>query len=163
MINVEYIEGAQESLYLIEPLWQSLIIYHKNKSKYFTGNYANKRFQDRVNELTDDSKKAMRVDLVKDKDTGQYIGYCISTINKGYCISTINKEMIGEIESLYVEEEYRRHGIGSQLMEKALEWLDKNKVKSKTIAVGDGNENVIDFYNHYGFQVRTTILEQVSN
>lgn len=81
MINVEYIEGAQESLSLIEPLWQSLIIYHKNKSKHFEDTYENKRFQDRVNELTDDSKVAMRVNLVKDKDTGQYIGYCISTIN----------------------------------------------------------------------------------
>lgn len=154
MINVEYIEGAQESLYLIEPLWQSLIIYHKNKSKHFADTYANKRFQDRVNELTDDSKVAMRVNLVKDKDTGQYIGYCISTINK---------EMIGEIDSLYVEKEYRKHGIGSQLMENALEWLDKNKVKSKIVAVGDENENVIDFYNHYGFHVRKIILAQVSN
>ena len=82
----------------------------------------------------------MRVDLVKDKDTGQYIGYCISTIDK---------EMIGEIDSLYVEKENRKHGIGSQLMEKNLEWLDKNKVKSKIVAVGDGNENVIDFYNEF--------------
>jgi ribosomal protein S18 acetylase RimI-like enzyme len=153
MINVEYIKGAQESLYLIESLWQGSRTHHKNKSKHFAEIYANKRFQDRVNELTDDSKVAMRVDLVKDKDTEQYIGYCISTIDK---------EMIGEIDSLYVEKEYRKHGIGSQLMEKALEWLDKNKVKSKIVAVGDGNENVIDFYNHYGFHIRKIILEQVS-
>ncbi|AKB66258.1 GNAT family N-acetyltransferase [Methanosarcina mazei] len=154
MINVEYTDGAQESLYLIESLWQGSRTHHKNKSKYFADTYANKRFQDRVNELTDDSKAAMRVNLVKDKDTGQYIGYCISTIDK---------EMIGEIDSLYVEKEYRKHGIGSQLMEKALEWLDKNKVKSKIVAVGDGNEKVIDFYNHYGFYIRKIILEQVSN
>lgn len=49
MINVEYVEGAQESLYLIQPLWQDLRIHHKNKSKYFTDYYENKRFQDRVN------------------------------------------------------------------------------------------------------------------
>lgn len=154
MINVEYIEGSQEVLYLIQPLWERLKDYHQNKSKYFADNYANKRFQDRINELTDNSKVGMKVNLVKDKDTGQYIGYCISTINK---------EMIGEIDSLYVEKEYRKQGIGSQLMERALEWLDKNKVKSKIIAVGDGNENIIDFYNYYGFQVRKIILEQASN
>jgi Acetyltransferases len=154
MINVEYIEGSQEVLYLIQPLWEKLRDHHQNKSKYFADTYANKRFQDRVNELTDDSKVGMKVDLVKDKDTGQYIGYCISTINK---------EIIGEIDSLYVEKEYRKQGIGSQLMERALEWLDKNKVKSKIVAVGDGNENVIDFYNHYGFHIRKIILGQVSN
>lgn len=154
MINVEYIEGSQEVLYLIQPMWERLKDYHQNKSKYFADNYANKRFQDRINELTDNSKVGMKVNLVKDKDTGQYIGYCISTINK---------EMIGEIDSLYVEKEYRKQGIGSQLMERSLEWLDKNKVKSKIIAVGDGNENVIDFYNHYGFHIRKIILGQVSN
>ncbi len=154
MINVEYIEGAQESLYLIQPLWEGSRTYHKNKSKYFADIYANKRFQDRVNELTDDSKVGMKVNLVKNIDTGQYIGYCISTINK---------EMIGEIDSLYVEKEYRKQGIGSQLMERALEWLDKNKVKSKIVSIGDGNENIIDFYNRYGFHIRKIILEQVSN
>ena len=61
MINVEYTDGAQESLYLIESLWQGSRTHHKNKSKYFADTYANKRFQDRVNELTDDSKAAMRV------------------------------------------------------------------------------------------------------
>ena len=154
MINVEHVEGAQESLYLIQPLWQNLRNHHKNKSRYFADTYANKKFQDRVNELTDDSKVGIRVNLVKDKDTGQYIGYCVSTINK---------EMIGEIDSLDVEKEYRKHGIGNELMKRALEWLDKNKVKSKRVVVGDGNENVIDFYNHYGFYIRKIVLEQVSD
>lgn len=154
MINVEYVEGAQESIYLIQPLWHVSRVYHKNKSKYFADTYANKRFQDRVNELTDNSKVGMRVDLVKDKDKEKYIGYCVSTINK---------EMIGEIDSLYVKKEYRNHGIGNQLMKRALQWLDKNKVKSKIVSIGDGNENVIDFYNHYGFHIRKIVLEQVSD
>lgn len=153
MINVEYLEGGQESINLIQPLWQNLRIYHKNKSKYFADIYANKIFQDRVNELTAD-KMGMRVNLVKDNDTGQYIGYCVSTIDK---------EMIGEIDSLYVEEEYRKHGIGNELMKRALEWLDKNKVKSKRVVVADGNEKVIDFYNHYGFYSRKIVLEQISD
>jgi ribosomal protein S18 acetylase RimI-like enzyme len=154
MVNIEYVEGAQELLWLIQPLWQDLRIYHKDKSKYFADFYANKKFKDRVNELTDDSKVGIRVNSVKDKDTGQYIGYCISTINK---------EMIGEIDSLYVEKEYRKCGIGNELMTRALKWMDKNNVKSKIVIVGDGNEEVIDFYNHYGFRIRKTVLEQVSD
>lgn len=154
MINVEYVEGGQESIYLIQPLWQNLRIHHKNKSKYFADTYATKRFQDRVGELTADSKVGIKVNLVKDKDTDQYIGYCVSTIDK---------EMIGEIDSLYVKKEYRKHGIGNELMRRALEWLDKNKVKSKRVVVAHGNENVIDFYNHYGFYIRKTVLEQISD
>ena len=153
MINVEYVESGQESINLIQPLWQNLRKYHKNKSKYFADIYAYKRFQERVKELTDD-KMGMRVILVKDKDTGQYIGYCVSTIDK---------EMIGEIDSLYVEKEYRKYGIGNELMKRALEWLDENKVKSKRVVVAGGNEKVIDFYNHYGFHIRKIVLEQVSD
>ncbi|MGA9188133.1 MAG: GNAT family N-acetyltransferase [Methanosarcina sp.] len=151
MINVEYVEGGQESIYLIQPLWQNLRIHHINKSKRFAYIYVNKTFQDRVNELTAD-KVSMKVNLVKDEDTGQYIGYCVSTIDK---------EMIGEISSLYVEKEYRKRDIGNELMKRALEWLDKNKVKSKRTVVAEGNEEVIDFYNHYGFYIRKIILEQV--
>jgi ribosomal protein S18 acetylase RimI-like enzyme len=154
MTNVEYVEGAKELLHLIQPLWQNSKTYHKDKSKYFADIYANKLFQDRVNELTDNSKAGMRVSLVQDTDTGKYIGYCVSTINK---------EMIGEIDSLYVEEEYRKQGIGNQLMKRALKWMDENKVKSKIVVVGDGNENVIDFYNNYGFHIRKIVLEQISD
>lgn len=154
MIDVEFIEGGQESIYFIQPLWQKLRIYHKNKSKYFADTYANKRFQDRVDELTADLKVGIRVNLAKDNDTGQYIGYCVSTIDK---------EMIGEIDSLYVEKEYRKRGIGNELMKRALEWLDINRVKSKRVVVAEGNEKVIDFYNHYGFYIRRIVLEQVSD
>lgn len=154
MINVEFIESGQESIYLVQPLWQKLRIYHKNKSKHFADTYANKSFQDRVDELTADSKVGIRVNLVKDKDTGQYIGYCVSTIDK---------EMIGEIDSLYVEKEYRNQGIGNELMKRALEWLDENKVILKIVVVAEGNEKVIDFYNHYGFRIRKMVLVQVSD
>jgi ribosomal protein S18 acetylase RimI-like enzyme len=53
--------------------------------------------------------------------------------------------------------------IGNELMKRALEWLDTNRVKSKRVVVAEGNEKVIDFYNHYGFYIRRIVLEQVSD
>ena len=43
----------------------------------------------------------------------------------GYCISTINLELVGEIESLYLEKEYRNQGIGEELMNRALTYLNE--------------------------------------
>ena len=43
-------------------------------------------------------------------------------------------------------------------MKKALEWLDKMKVKETIIAVGDGNEEAFKFYEKFGFYPRVTIL-----
>jgi hypothetical protein len=46
-------------------------------------------------------------------------------------------------------------------MKTALNWLDKNKVKPKIVSVVDRNEEVIGFYNCYGFYTRKIVLEQI--
>lgn len=79
----------------------------------------------------------------------------------GYCISTINSEPAGEVDSFFVEEQYRKQGLGDKLMQRALEWLDINKAKTKIIVVAEGNENVLEFYRRYGFYKRRIVLEQV--
>jgi ribosomal protein S18 acetylase RimI-like enzyme len=76
----------------------------------------------------------------------------------GYCVSTINAEMAGEIDSIYIEKERRRFGIGSVLMKNALKWMDTHKVKRRVISVAAGNEEVFSFYERYGFYPRATIL-----
>lgn len=80
----------------------------------------------------------------------------------GYCISSINKGLEGEIDSIFVAYEYRKLDLGDKLMRNALEWLDKNKVKTRTIGVIDGNEEVLRFYKKYGFYKRIMILEEIN-
>ncbi|MDP4147225.1 MAG: GNAT family N-acetyltransferase, partial [Bacillota bacterium] len=92
------------------------------------------------------------IDLIKDIEKDIYIGYCISTVNAN---------LIGEIDSLFVHSQYRKLGLGDELMKRALEWLDSNNVKGKKIAVAEGNEGVLDFYKRYGFYKRQMILQQI--
>lgn len=42
----------------------------------------------------------------------------------------------------------------------ALKWMDENSVKTKRVNVAAGND-VLKFYEKYGFKVRSLILEQV--
>ncbi|MGK0467383.1 GNAT family N-acetyltransferase [Clostridium sp.] len=77
-----------------------------------------------------------------DKEKAVYIGYCINSINK---------DLIAEIESLFIEKNYRKYGLGDKLMNRSLEWLNSNQVKIKIIEVAEGNENVLKFYKKYGF------------
>ncbi|VYU12317.1 Uncharacterised protein [Clostridium tertium] len=46
-------------------------------------------------------------------------------------------------------------------MQRAIEWLDDNKVKSKILGVVEGNENVLEFYKRHGFYKRTIVLEKI--
>lgn len=153
MSKFEFINGSRELLDLVEPLWEKLKKHHEINSNYFSDNFRNLTFEIRKNKFINDKNLRVKIDLIKDKEKDLYIGYCISTINK---------DLMGEIDSLFVDKEYRKYGLGDNLMNMALEWLSSNQVKTKIIGVAEGNENVLDFYKRYGFYKRKLILEQVN-
>ena len=150
--DIEYSEKTGSDLDLVKPLWEKLREHHQDVSHYFKGHYSQVTFDFRRKSLLEKSRKgALRIDLAEDRKTGEYIGYCITSLTA---------EKLGEIESIYIEPPYRRYGIGDRLMQRALQWLDKNQAKKKILGVGEGNESVFAFYRRYNFYPRTTILEQ---
>lgn len=154
MPRVEFIEGNENLLDEVRILWEELIQDHRVKSRYFTSGYENRKFLDRKAGLLEKAKKAvLRIDLVKDSDTKQTIGYCICSVS---C------EKIGEIDSIYIVPGYRTLGIGDSLMRRALKWLDSNHSEKKVVSVAGGNEQVFSFYSRFGFYPKTIILEQAS-
>jgi ribosomal protein S18 acetylase RimI-like enzyme len=116
--------------------------------------YGNFKFEARKERFVKDNNLEVKIDLIKDTVKERYVGYCISTVNK---------DLVGEIDSLFVEKEYREYGLGDKLMNRALEWLNSYNVKTKIIGVAEGNENVLGFYKRYGFYKRRTILEQIND
>jgi ribosomal protein S18 acetylase RimI-like enzyme len=152
MKNIEYIQGGIELIDEIGILWEKLNIHHLNKSVDFKERYKNFTFDKRKEGML---KKAINAQfhiiLVKDDDSGRTIGYCVSSIEE-------NKT--GEIESLYVESDYREYGIGKALMERTLQWLCENNASPVRIGVAGGNEDVFSFYKKFGFYPKMTMLEQ---
>jgi len=61
----------------------------------------------------------------------------------------IKGEEINRIGQLYVLSEYQGKGIGTQLMEKGLEWLGNDK--DIEFEVATYNTNAINFYKKFGF------------
>jgi ribosomal protein S18 acetylase RimI-like enzyme len=153
MNNFEFVTGNRELLNFVQPLWEKLNKHHEDNSNYFPDKFINLKFEVRKNKFLSDNNSEVKVDLIKNIEKDLYIGYCISTVNK---------ELMGEIESLFVEEEYRKYGLGGKFMNGALEWLDSKRVKMKIIGVAEGNENVLEFYKRYGFYKRRVILEQIT-
>jgi diamine N-acetyltransferase len=152
MNKIDFITGGAELLENVQPLWEKLNKHHQVNSKHFPDKFRNLTFDLRKKKLINDINTELRVDLVKDPENHAFVGYCISTV-------TIDS--VGEIDSLYIEPEYRKFGIGDKLMSKSLEWLDSKNVKTKIIGVAEGNEQAFDFYKKYGFYERRTILEQI--
>ena len=147
-----YLNGDENMLNDLRGLWEALNLYYRERSSYFKLEYCEMTFEKRKAELLKKNKLGkMRVDLAVDKATGQKIGYCVSSLDK---------VLTGEIDSIFMDSKYRRQGIGRELMQKALTWLDSVGAKKKFVSVGVGNEQVYGFYAKFGFLPRRTILEQ---
>lgn len=137
-----------DELDLIKPLWEKLNQLHLHDSIYFKEHYKTNTFENRCKKFLEMEKKDIRIEIVKDN----------KAVIIGYCISTVEKEK-GEIESLFIEEEFRKNRLGNKLIENAIEWLKEKRCNKILVSVADGHEGVFDFYMKNGFYPRLTYLE----
>jgi ribosomal protein S18 acetylase RimI-like enzyme len=151
MADIEYIETDENGLDLVAPLWRKLVEHHKIRSEHFKGHFDRMTWEKRKKGLLDKSRNgAVLVNIARDGN---------SPI--GYCVSTVSGDKAGEIESIFIEERYRRCGIGDHFMKEALSWMQDHAVTRKSIAVAAGNEEAFGFYSRYGFYPVVSVLEQV--
>ena len=151
MVNVTYVSGNESLIDRVGPLWEELNKQHLSLSPYFKDYYRTLTFEDRKRSIQQRVFGGeIRVDLALD-DLSQTIGYCITSIDR---------TLTGEIESIFVDPQYRGQGIGTVLMEKALDWLRVKRAKRSVVFVAVGNEQAYVFYEQFGFLPRRTLLEQ---
>jgi len=77
-----------------------------------------------------------------------------------YCISTVSDDGVGEIDSIYVKEDLRGQGVGSELVRRALAWLESKQVVAKTVSVMSDNDEALAFYRRFSFHPRTILLQE---
>ena len=151
MVNVTYVSGNARLIDKVASLWQELNKQHLSLSPYFKDYYRTLTFEDRKRSIQQRAIGGeIRVDLALN-DSGQPIGYCITSIDR---------TLTGEIDSIFVDPQYRGQGIGTVLMEKALDWLKVKGAKKNVVSVAVGNEQAYVFYEQFGFFPRRTLLEQ---
>lgn len=136
---------------IIKSLWKKLNLIHLDKSVYFKSKYENFTFDKRMKSIYKKAEKGiMKLDLLLDNDKGEYVGYCLSSI----------EEDLGEIESIFIEEKYRKHGLGDKLMQSALKWFESREIKDIEINVVYANDGALPFYERHGFHIGNYILKR---
>ncbi len=132
----------------VQPLWEKLRAYHApllNEKPPFL-------FQPRKQGLLDKAAPGkLRIELV---------GVASHGADVAYCISTVTADGRGEVDSIFVEEPFRGIGVGSELLRRALAWLDAANATSKVVTVAHGNERALGLYRRLGFLPRMIILQQ---
>lgn len=148
---VTYTELPQEDLDRLQPLWEKLRDHHTALAGAFRAQLEGRTWAERRRELLEKSRGGgLYLDIARDGDAT--VGYCITTLDAG-------KQ--AELESIYIEEAWRRHGIGTAFMQRALAWMDARGAERRRIGIAAGNEGAIAFYRRFGFEPRTVIMEQV--
>jgi ribosomal protein S18 acetylase RimI-like enzyme len=153
MKSLEYRATGIGEIELIRPLWNRLNEHHRERAGIFRHHYERMTFEDRkayFERLA--GTGTLMVDVATDPESGRCIGYCVSSLSR---------ERTGEIESIFVEEDYRNQGAGSALMDRALAWLGTCGSVRNRVSVGDGNEAAFGFYRRFGFYPRMTVLEKL--
>jgi ribosomal protein S18 acetylase RimI-like enzyme len=76
----------------------------------------------------------------------------------GYCVVSSNGSQ-AEVDSLFVEPDSRKRSTGESLMGAAMDGLKSHGPQSIKVLVGQGNEEVLFFYEKLGFRKRATVME----
>jgi diamine N-acetyltransferase len=151
MADILYIATDADSMGDIANLWEHQKKHHVERATNFKKEMASKTWEQRRDEMLAKAIGGrLRLDLAYDED-----------IIVGYCIATVNKEQRGEIDSIYVEKKYRGQGIGKEFIGRSETWFMMMGAKDRIIAIAEGNEDVIPFYNKLGYFTSVTIMQHV--
>jgi diamine N-acetyltransferase len=152
MGQFDYREVGIDQLDKVRLLWERLNMHHAQLSRHFSAGRMNRTFEPRRQEFLNKAKDGkLKIELVY---------HANEQLPLAYCITNISSDGIGEIDSLYVEENFRGRGIGTELMRHALEWLNREGAAAKTIVVLHENDAALTFYERYGFYPDTINLRQ---
>jgi len=111
-MNIEYSVTDEEGIDMVAPLWEKLNEHHGGISRHFSFDYPDRRWVYRKNELLYDADgDKLRIDFARDTNNGVLVGYCISSVKR---------DGLGEIDSIFIESDYRCNGIGDNLIKSAL-------------------------------------------
>lgn len=148
--SLKIIDKSQ--IVLIKPLWEKLNSIHLQDSHFFKEHFQTFTFEKRSEKFRELRNNMLYIKIAEGPKK-DIIGYCVSPIEKS----------VGEIASIFVEEKYRKYGIGKQLIDNSIKWLKENNCSKILVAVAEGHESVFKFYAKFGFYPRLTYLQLKDN
>ena len=147
--EIAYTRIPKRDLEIIRPLWEKLRAHHMAHSVNFREFYDAFTFEVRMKKFFELPESNLFVE-VAEGPAGDIAGYCISSVTA---------DGAGELESIYVEEEFRKRGVGAGLVRNSIEWLKSRNCAKISVAVANGNEAAFPFYEQFGFRHRLSVLE----
>ena len=87
---------------------------------------------------------------------GKVVGYLVGRLIAASSYRPIKQ---AELESMFVQDEYRGQKIGTNLTDRFLEWAREKNARQVTVSAYEANDKAIEFYEKLGFQPRNLTLQ----
>lgn len=171
-MSIEYEVISETEVTVIRDLCNDLMKYQKSKAIVHPEFFDSMCFESRVLPSLK-SAKANYVVVARDDD--EIIGYAYSTVapkltySGGFAtlqcdaffdFDSVKYEDVGSISQFYLKPGYRNRGVGSELFNMSMEWLETfDSIEDIFIFVSNGNDKALEFYVDKGFDVSHQILD----
>jgi GNAT superfamily N-acetyltransferase len=127
----------------IQPLWEKHLHTEALVSCHF-GDELNAVTFDKFKDYITKKPGPIQIDTACPVGNAQPIGCCISKFNES--------SRLGEVEFLCVLELFRNAGAGTELMRRAMNWMDEHDCLLKGMNIAYGNLEAMKFYEHLNFR-----------
>ena len=153
MNSYKFLEGSSELLAYCHDLWDLFIQNQiQNAGEMSDGVLAYLQSQRDGGLVAKTSNGKLHIQLVYTSDRDKPIGFCITSLSN---------DSIGEVEALYVLDEYRSNNLGTKLLQRSLQWMEAHNALEQKLIVAAGNEKVFPFYQKFEFYTGYTALFRV--
>lgn len=139
-----YKDLIEDKIDCVKDLWEKNRLFHKENSNGFSIDYDGLSFKERMKVLF--NKPTKRKITIVENEENQIIAYCMSIITEA---------KLGEIATLYVEENCRRAGIGKKLLQLHIKWFEENDINNVRVEVLHNNFSAISLYESVGLRKDT--------
>jgi len=121
--------------------------YHRRIDDYYKpGVQTAEGFKQFLQEIIEDENYLILVATAEDKTVAYFLG--MITGAKPF----LSPEKTGRISDAFVEENYRKSGIGKIMFEQMLQWFKEHQIEHLELSVDVRNEIGVNAWKKYGFE-----------
>jgi GNAT superfamily N-acetyltransferase len=166
-MSIQYELIPVEDIVCIKDLVNELMAYQKSLAHFRPELFDSMNFETR---LVPSVKNAKENFILVAKDAGEIIAYVYSNISPKeaysnefatfFDLNSVENDDVGCLSQFYIKEGYRSMGIGSELFNRSMKWLNTfEDIDDIFIYVSNGNDMALQFYQGKGFKVSHQILD----
>lgn len=128
-------------------LWEMLAHHHEELSDQFALAWDGKR---KWSKYLEERFSEISTKLIVAEEEGEIVGFMLCLLSPNTPVFKDRK--IGVISDVYVLEERRRKGVAKNMLNRAIKWFEKNKVRSIQLGVAFDNFEARAAWRQVGFE-----------